>query len=456
VLDGKLKMKKLLALISVITSLVVSNQIFAAFPESIDGQALPSLAPMLERTTPAVVNISTKGKVVVRDPFFDDPFFRRFFNAPNQQRERRTSGLGSGVIYDAKNGYIITNSHVIDKAEEITVILANGESYDAKLIGKDPGADIAVIQVQAKNLTQIQLGDSEILRQGDFVVAIGNPFGLGQTVTDGIVSALGRSGLGIESYENFIQTNADINPGNSGGALVNLRGELIGINTAIYGRSGNIGIGFAIPVNMAKQITEQLIEFGEVKRGRLGFSAQDLNADLAKAFEISKSKGVVVASVEKKSPAAKAGLKVGDVITSVNGREVDSSAQVRNEIGLLRIGSKAEIEIFRNGKTRTLVARVEERVRKTIEGKSLNEKLAGAKFAEALEDTTRGTTAGIEIVSVKGKAESAGLVAGDIVISVNKRRVKTIQQMKDAVKLNSGAVLLNIQRESRGLFILIK
>ncbi len=449
-------MKILLTLLSVIASLIISSQTIAAFPESIDGQALPSLAPMLERTTPAVVNIATKGKVVVRDPFFDDPFFRRFFNSPNQQRERRTNGLGSGVIYDAKNGYIITNSHVIDKAEEITVTLANGQSYDAKLIGKDPGADIAVIQIEAENLEQIQLGDSEILRQGDFVVAIGNPFGLGQTVTDGIVSALGRSGLGIESYENFIQTNAEINPGNSGGALVNLRGELIGINTAIYGRSGNIGIGFAIPVNMAKLITEQLIEFGEVKRGRLGFSAQDLNADLAKAFGITKSKGVVIASVEKKSPAEKSGLKVGDVITAVNGREVDSSAQVRNEIGLLRIGSKAEIEVFRNGKTETLVARVEERVRKTIEGKSLSAKLAGAKFAEALEDTTRGTTAGIEIVSVSGKAESAGLAAGDIVISVNKRRVKTIKDMKAAIKLNPGAVLLNLQRESRGLFILIQ
>ena len=451
-----LKMKRLFTLLIVIISLVFSSQTFAAFPESVDGQVLPSLAPMLERTTPAVVNIATKGKVVVRDPFFDDPFFRRFFNTPNQQRERRTSGLGSGVIYDAKNGYIITNSHVIDKAEEITVTLADGQSFDAELIGKDPGADIAVIQVEAKNLKQIQLGDSEILRQGDFVVAIGNPFGLGQTVTDGIISALGRSGLGIESYENFIQTNADINPGNSGGALVNLRGELVGINTAIYGRSGNIGIGFAIPVNMARQIAEQLIEFGEVKRGRLGFSAQDLNADLAKAFGISKSKGVVVASVEKKSPAEKAGLKVGDVITAVNGREVNNSAQVRNEIGLLRIGSEAEIKIIRNGKTRMLLATVKERVRKTVAGKSLSAKLEGAKFAETLADTTRGNTAGIEITSVSGKAASAGLLAGDIIISVNKRRVKTIQEMKLALKRNPGAVLLNIQRESQGLFILIQ
>jgi len=267
--------------------LFLSTQyVHASLPESVDGQALPSLAPMLEKTTSSVVNISTSGRVVVRDPFFDDPFFRRFFDVPQRQRERKTSGLGSGVIIDAKNGYVVTNSHVIDKAEEISVTLSDGQQYEAQVIGKDPGADIAVIKIQAENLVQIQLGDSDGLRQGDFVVAIGNPFGLGQTVTSGIVSALGRSGLGIESYEDFIQTDASINPGNSGGALVNLRGELIGINTAIYGRSGNIGIGFAIPVNMAMQITEQLITYGEVKRGRLGFSAQDLTPDLAEAFGI--------------------------------------------------------------------------------------------------------------------------------------------------------------------------
>ena len=429
----------------------------AGLPPSVDGQPLPTLAPMLEKTTPAVVNISTTGKVVVRDPFFDDPFFRRFFDMPERQRERRTTGLGSGVIIDAKNGYIVTNSHVIDKAEDIIVTLEDGQRFNAEVIGKDPGADIAVIQIEAQRLAQIPYGNSEKLRQGDFVVAIGNPFGLGQTVTSGIVSALGRSGLGIESYEDFIQTDASINPGNSGGALVNLRGELVGINTAIYGPSGgNVGIGFAIPVNMAKQITEQLIEHGEVKRGRLGFTAQDLTPELAEAFGASRNKGVVVARVEAKSPADKAGIKVGDVIVVVNEREVESLAQVRNEIGLLRIGSRVKLEVLRNGKSRILIASVEELVAKTVSGKSLSQKLKGAEFRETFEDASRGTSAGIEIVSASSNAAAAGLQKGDIIISVNKKRVKNFKDMRTAIKKNPKALLLNIQREARGLFILIQ
>lgn len=440
----------------IILSLCFTN-VFAGLPNSVDGEPLPSLAPMLERTTPAVVNISTTGKVVVRDPFFDDPFFRRFFDVPQQRRERRTTGLGSGVIIDARNGYVLTNSHVIDKAQDIVVTLEDGQRFDAQVIGKDPGADIAVIQIDAANLKEIPLGDSDVLRQGDFVVAIGNPFGLGQTVTSGIVSALGRSGLGIESYEDFIQTDASINPGNSGGALVNLRGELIGINTAIYGPSGgNVGIGFAIPMNMAKKITEQLIEHGEVKRGRLGFSAQDLTPELAEAFGITHKKGVVVARVEANSPADKAEMEVGDVIVSVNGRDVQSSAQVRNEIGLLRIGNRVKIGILRNGKSRTLIATVEDQVIDTIQGEKLSKLLAGAIFSEKQEHTARGTTSGIEVINVSGKAASAGLRKGDIIISVNKQRVKTIRDMKTAIQRNKSAVLLNIQRDSRGLFLLIQ
>ena len=421
-----------------------------------DSQILPTLAPMLEKTTPAVVNISTTGKVVVRDPFFNDPFFRRFFDVPQQRRERRIAGLGSGVIFDADDGYIVTNSHVIDKAEDIVVTLENGQRFNATVIGKDPGADIAVIQVEADNLTEIPLGDSDSLRQGDFVVAIGNPFGLGQTVTSGIVSALGRSGLGIESYEDFIQTDASINPGNSGGPLVNLRGELIGINTAIYGSGGNIGIGFAIPVNMAKQITSQLIEHGEVRRGRLGFVVQDLTPELAEAFGVTRKKGVVVARVEAKSPAHKAGVKVGDVIVKVNGREVESSAQVRNEIGLLRVGSQVEIEVLRDGKKRQLKASVGKQLKQTVSGKSLSDKLAGAKLSEASEDPSRGTAAGIEVVDADGRAAASGIRKGDIIISVNKKRVKTLRDMRAAIKKNPKTLLLNIQRETRGLFILIR
>ncbi len=437
--------------------LLISTGTFAGLPNSVDGEPLPSLAPMLERTTPSVVNISTTGKVMVRDPFFDDPFFRRFFDVPQQKRERRTTGLGSGVIIDAKNGYVVTNSHVIDKAQDIVVTLEDGQRFEAQVIGKDPGADIAVIQIEATNLKEISLGDSDVLRQGDFVVAIGNPFGLGQTVTSGIVSALGRSGLGIESYEDFIQTDASINPGNSGGALVNLRGELIGINTAIYGPSGgNVGIGFAIPMKMAKQITAQLIEHGEVKRGRLGFSAQDLTPELAQAFGISRNKGVVVARVEEDSPADKAGMKVSDVIVEVNGREVLSSAQVRNEIGLLRIGDQVKVSILRNGKPRTLTATVEDRVSKRIQGAKLSKRLAGAEFAAVKEETSRGSISGIEVMSSSGKAASAGLRKGDIILSVNKKRVKSIADMEKALQRNADAVLLNIQRDSRGLFLLIQ
>ena len=421
-----------------------------------DSQILPTLAPMLERTTSAVVNISTTGKVVVRDPFFNDPLFRRFFDVPRQRRERRISGLGSGVIFDADDGYIVTNSHVIDKAEDIVVTLENGQRFDATVIGKDPEADIAVIQIEADNLTEIPLGDSDDLRQGDFVVAIGNPFGLGQTVTSGIVSALGRSGLGIESYEDFIQTDASINPGNSGGALVNLRGELIGINTAIYGSGGNIGIGFAIPVNMAKQITAQLLEHGEVRRGRLGFVVQDLTPELAEAFGVARKKGVVVARVEAKSPAQKAGVKVGDIIVTVNGREVENSAQVRNEIGLLRVGAQVRIEVLRNGKTRTLTASVGKQLKRTVSGKSLSDKLAGASLSEAPEDPSRGTAAGIQVVKVGGRAAAAGIRKGDIIISVNRKRVKTVSDMKAAIKKNPKTLLLNIQRQRQGLFILIR
>ncbi|QMU61818.1 MAG: Do family serine endopeptidase [Gammaproteobacteria bacterium] len=439
-----------------LTLLLSATNVFAGLPNSVDGQPLPTLAPMLERTTPSVVNISTTGKVMVRGPFFDDPFFRRFFDVPQQQRERRTTGLGSGVIIDARNGYVVTNSHVIDKAQDIVVTLEDGQRFDAQVIGKDPGADIAVIQIDATNLKEISLGNSDDLRQGDFVVAIGNPFGLGQTVTSGIVSALGRSGLGIESYEDFIQTDASINPGNSGGALVNLRGELIGINTAIYGPSGgNVGIGFAIPMNMAKQIMQQLIEHGEVKRGRIGFSAQDLTPELAEAFGINRNKGVV-ARVEADSPADKAGMKVGDVIIEVNGKEVQSSGQVRNEIGLLRIGSHVKIEVLRNGKSRTLTATVEDQVTNSVAGVKLSKRLAGAEFGEVREETSRGSISGIEVLSASGKAASAGLRKGDIILSVNKKRVKSIGDMKTAIKRNADAMLLNIQRDSRGLFLLIQ
>lgn len=427
----------------------------------LEGQPLPTLAPMLEQVTPSVVNISTAGTVVVQSPLMDDPFFRRFFQIPdNQPRERKRTGLGSGVIIDAGSGYIITNNHVIDKAEEIVVTLQDGRSFDATVIGTDPGADVAVIQIQAQGLTEIKISNSKNLRQGDFVVAIGNPFGLGHTATTGIVSALGRSGLGIESYEDFIQTDASINPGNSGGALVNLHGELVGMNTAILGpNGGNIGIGFAIPANMALDITRQLIEHGEVKRGRLGFTAQDLTPELAEAFNIDEKNGVVVARVEEDSPAEKAGMKAGDVIVAVNGHEVGNSADIRNMIGLIRVGTTIEMDILRNGKKKRIEATIAERPVKVLEGKKLSPRLQGASLSETeVETRSQGPQLVVQVVKLEpgSPAAQAGLRSGDLILSANKQPVATLEDLRQAVKKNSDGLLLNLQRGNRGLFILIR
>ena len=309
----------------ILISLIVFSSASFSNKSNLFSAGVPSLAPMLENVTPAVVNIYTISEVEERAQRIDDPFLRKFFNIPGQQKSKRKnrSGLGSGVIINSKKGYIITNNHVIAKAKDIKVKLHDGRELKATLVGADPASDIAVIKIIPKNLISLKFANSEKLRVGDFVVAIGNPFGIGQTVTSGIVSALGRSGLGIEAYENFIQTDASINPGNSGGALVNLKGELIGINTAIIGSkgaSGSVGIGLAIPVNMALDITDQLIRFGKVKRGYLGVSAQDLTTDLSKAFGINTNKGSIITQVQKNSPADKAGIKIGDVVTKIMGK----------------------------------------------------------------------------------------------------------------------------------------
>ena len=457
--------RKIISLLVIVMSLCLgvtnlSNVAIAGLPASVDGESLPTLAPMLDKVTPSVVNIATTGTVIQQSPLFNDPFFRRFFDVPQQRRERKRTGLGSGVILDAKEGYIVTNNHVIEKADDIVVTLSDGRKLDATVVGRDPGADVAIIQVEANNLTAIKIADSSKLRVGDFVVAIGNPFGLGQTVTSGIVSALGRSGLGIESYEDFIQTDASINPGNSGGALVNLRGELIGINTAIVGPSGgSVGIGFAIPVNMAQQIISQLIEHGEVKRGRLGFTAQDLTPELAEAFDIDQYKGVVVARVEEDSAAEKAGLRAGDIIVAVNGDAIDNSADVRNVIGLIRVGTKIKIDIVRNGKSKRLVATIAEKKTKTMAGKKLSKKLAGAELTLTDIDQRNGEVTPVIMISKLqpgSPAANSGLRNGDLILSVNKQPVTNFKDMKRAIEVESRGLLLNIQRGNRGLFILIR
>ena len=328
----------------------------------VGGAAVPSLAPMLARITPGVVNIAVRGRVREQNPLLQDPFFRRFFNLPQDQQpqERETQATGSGVIIDAAQGYVLTNGHVAANATRIEVTTKDNRRLTAKLIGTDADTDIAVLQIPAGNLTAVPLGDSDRLQVGDFVLAIGNPFGLGQTVTSGIVSALGRSGLGVEGYEDFIQTDASINPGNSGGPLVNLRGECIGINTAILTPGGgNVGIGFAVPINMARKVMEQILRFGEVKRGRIGVAIQDLTPDLAQAMNTTHTTGAVIARVDPGSPAERAGLHSGDLVVAVNGVAVRGGTQLRNMIGLARIGEDIELTVDRRGAERKVAVHID-------------------------------------------------------------------------------------------------
>jgi len=320
---------------------------------------LPSLAPLVERVTPAVVNISVLSSSPEQDnPMFRDPFFRRFFDLPKASRPHMSAG--SGVIVDAVRGYVLTNHHVVQDARQIAVTLKDGRRLPAQLQGSDAGTDVALLKVEPETLKPLVFGDSDALRVGDYVLAIGNPFGLGQTVTSGIVSALGRTGLDIEGYEDFIQTDASINPGNSGGALVNLKGELIGINTAIVGPTGgNVGIGFAVPSNMVRAVMHQLASYGEVRRGRIGLTTQDVTPEQAKALGAQASQGAVVVEVVKDSPAAKAGVRTGDVIIAVNGRTTRGSADVRNQVGLIPVGEEVEFKLLREGRVLVLKAHVE-------------------------------------------------------------------------------------------------
>src|SRR5271165_4565672 len=351
---------------------------------------MPSLAPMVKRVSPSVVNIATRGTIKEqpgRNPLLDDPFFRRFFDTPPdaRPRERQFKSAGSGVIVDAKNGYIITNHHVVENASEITITLLDNRTFSAKVIGSDEGADIAVLQAKQPNLIAMALGDSARLEVGDYVVAIGNPFGLQHTVTAGIVSALSRTGINPEGYEDFIQTDASINPGNSGGALVNLKGELVGINSAILsGSGGNIGIGFAIPVNMVKGVMDQLIKYGQVKRGILGVNIYNVTPEIAKEFGLAESTGALVAGVAAGSSAEKAGIKTGDIITSINGTVMRSASELRNSIGMLRVGDKVEIGVLRDGKPLKLTALVAERSEaETANAVDIAQGLEGAELADA-------------------------------------------------------------------------
>lgn len=430
-------------------------------PPSLEQGSIPTLAPMLKKVLPAVVNISTTSVVQVqRNPLFNDPFFRRFFNIPNTPQEEEQQSLGSGVIVNAEKGYIVTNAHVVDNADQIAVTLRDGRNFKAKLIGKDPEVDLAVVQINAKDLTALPISNSSNLQVGDYVVAIGNPFGLGQTVTSGIVSALGRSGLGIEGYEDFIQTDASINPGNSGGALVNLRGEMVGINTAIVGPSGgNVGIGFAIPSNIVKDDMEQIIRYGNVKRGQLGILIQDLTPKLAQAFGLTIDHGVVVSQVVKDSPAEKAGIKPGDVITEANGQTIRNANQLRTLVGLLRIGTEVKLNIIRDGKQQTINIVTAAPKEAKVDAGKFDSRLEGAMLGSISPTSpVQGIVSGIEVLQVKqgSAAWEAGLRQGDIIVSVNKQQVQTFDDFSHAIKESKKGILLNIRRGDSAMFIYIQ
>ena len=428
----------------------------AALPAFADGEELPSLAPMLEDVQPAIVNISTTTVIQAQEhPLMQDPFFRKFFNVPKQQRP--SSSLGSGVIVNAKKGYVITNHHVIDKADEISVTTKDGRELKAKLVGSDPASDIAVIQVEAKELTDITIGSSEKLRVGDFVVAIGSPFGLSQTVTSGIVSALGRSGLGIEGYEDFIQTDASINPGNSGGALVNLRGELVGINTAILSRGGgSVGIGLSIPIDMVVSLMEQLIEHGEVKRGLLGVRMQDLTPSLADAFGISGKKGAVVSDVIAGSAAEEKGMKEGDVIVGFNNTAVESGADLRNAVGLLRPGSKAKVEFYRNGELKSIKVKIKDFNDVASVDDNIIQRLQGGRFKNLPPESDFDKGVLVAAIEPGSPAASSGLKENDVIISINREELANVDDMKRIVKSSTDVLLIKLIRNNRSLFLVVQ
>lgn len=438
-----------------VISLLLAFSAHAGLPlQDSQGRALPSLAPLLKEVNSAVVNISVTQTQQAYNPLLNDPFFRRFFDVPrNYRQQRQARSAGSGVIVNAANGTVITNHHVVDGADHIKVSLTDGRSFDAELIGSDPEVDIAVLKIKAKNLHQLPLADSDDAQVGDFVIAIGNPFGLGQTVTTGIVSAIGRSGLGIEGYENFIQTDASINPGNSGGALINLRGELLGINTAILAPSGgNVGIGFAIPTNMAQASISQILEHGEVKRGQLGVFIQDLSPELAEAFDIDKNQqGVLIAKVQPDSAAADAGIKEGDIVTAIDGKKINSSAKLRHTIGMHRIGDEVKITLLRDGDKKTVKVKIGSLI-SANNSKAIYKKLDGAE----LQDTPNKEGVIVSKLIQGSPAAYSGLRPGDIIVEANRQRIHTLDDLRKTVQNTKDNLLLRINRGGAALFLVIR
>ena len=430
----------------------------ATLPAAVDGQPMPSLAPMLQRVTPAVVNISTKTRVQVSDPYFDDPMVRQFFGLPATPRQRVEQSLGSGVIVDAAKGYVLTNNHVVGGADDISVTLQDGRTFKGKLIGTDPATDVAVVQIPAERLQALPLADSTALRVGDYVVAVGDPFGLGQTVTAGIVSALGRSGLGDSSYQNFIQTDASINPGNSGGALVNLRGELVGINTMIFSPSGgNVGIGFAIPSDLTSEVMGQLVAHGKVERGSLGVQTQAITPRIARLLGITDSKGVVVTGVSSGSAAEQAGLQPGDVLTSMNGKPLQNEQELRNGEGLLPVGSRVTLGVLRDGKARQVSATLSPEKLATVDGGQLDPRLRGVRFSDLDANARSQGIYGVAISAVQpgSSAARAGLSTDDVLIGVGNQRITSLAMLRGLAKVHLRQLVLVVADQDGSRYVVV-
>ena len=437
---------------ALLLTLLLAVPAYAQLPDRVGNTPVPSLAPLVEKSSPAVVNIRVSQTLRARSPFGDEAF-RRFFGIPDTPGgSRQVASAGSGVIVNAAEGYILTNHHVVDGADEIVVGLHDGRELDAEVVGSDPDTDIAVIKVDAERLVEMPIGDSDSLRVGDFVIAIGNPFGLGHTVTSGIVSALGRSGIGgIDSLEDFIQTDASINPGNSGGALVSLDGELVGINSAIISRSGgNVGIGFAVPTHIARSVMNQILDYGEVRRGLLGVSIDTIDSRSAEALNADVNSGALITRVSSASAAEDAGLQVGDIIVAVNDKKIDNALDLRNAVGLMNPGQRVSIDYIRDGQRRSTRAELGERLAASGTGEDIHPGLAGAEFAA-------GDNGGVEVVEVADGSPAAqrGLRQGDIITAVNRRAVNSLADLTEVAGGNPVLYLL-VRRGNRNLMLPVR
>ncbi len=463
-------------LLPLLTPFLLALTLVIAAPPAhahVAAEEMPSLAPLVKEIGPAVVNIQVTGTPKQTEsqpqqphPFFDHPFFKEFFGDREFERRRpqmrRPSALGSGVIVDSENGYLLTNNHVVEVGDEITVTLTDRRVFKAELVGADPETDVALLKIDADLLSAMPLANSDGLQVGDYVVAIGNPFGLGQTVTAGIVSAIGRSGLrlGPDSYQDFIQTDAAINVGNSGGALINLKGELVGINTAIFtGGGGNIGIGFAIPINMARQVMDQLLTHGEIQRGRIGVQIQDLTPEIAEALGTTYQKGALVAQVLPDTPAETAGIQRGDVVVEMNGDPVTGSADLRNKVGMLRVGDAVQLTLVRDGESMTIDLAVGEAGKVALGPGSQVPELKGVVLGPIDPSSPLyEEVEGVLVIEVEEgtPAWEAGLRADDVIVQVNRREVREPDEIVAVVEETGLPILLNVRRGEGALFLLIR